>query len=158
MRSYLPVSKLRASLSTGCDRDEDTSQTQGGPSTDSANATAAIPFEGQWAREFEAGPGNLHTVLHATGQDSMRYPLGGPSGPADYAMLRDNSVRENNRYPGHTPNGLRYLAFAREHAGDSISFCNLPVDNLEEGMTVAAPPASTTVNRNQPKEKQLSQF
>jgi hypothetical protein len=105
-----------------------------------------IPFEGVWARQFEAGPGNLHDVKYAVYQDSIRYRLTGPIGNADYVMLRDTFLPEDNRYVGHTPDYQYYLLFAKGISVESVTIYKQKVESMEEGLTTPVPDANTTAN------------
>jgi hypothetical protein len=121
-----------------CNKDDD--------NTIPANTQTEIAFTGEWERQFEAGSGNLHTVSYSIYQDSMRYTLEGPIGQADYVMLRDTFLLENNRYVGHTPTGQYYLVLVKDVSEASISVYKQLVEDLEEGMNTQVPPASTTQN------------
>lgn len=106
----------------------------------------AIPFEGTWTRQFEAGPGNLHDVQYSIYQDSIRYQLSGPIGNADYVLHRDSFSLENNRFIGHTTDDQYYLLFAKNVTTDSITVYKQTVETLEEGLILPVPSASTTAN------------
>lgn len=105
-----------------------------------------IPFTGKWQRQFEAGPGNLHTVDYLIYQDSIRYTLDGPIGQANYVLLRDTFLLENNRFIGHTSANQHYLIFVKYENTDSITLYKQEVADIEEGMTVDVPDANTTAN------------
>lgn len=105
-----------------------------------------IPFSGVWHRQFEAGPGNDHDVYYRIYQDSIRYTLTGPVGNADYVLLRDTFLLENNRFIGHTPNDEYYLIFVKEHNSDSLTLYKEAVQSVTDGMYVAVPNDTTTQN------------
>lgn len=127
---------LLLSCSMSCDDDESIPE----PMIEQEN----IPFQGNWVRQFEAGPGNVHDVLYAVYQDSIRYTLSGPVGNANYVMLRDTFVLENNRYIGHTPDDQYYVLFVKDINSDNITLYKQPISSVEEGMTVEVPDAETT--------------
>jgi len=107
-----------------------------------------IPFEGVWSRQFEAGIGSgfWHTVSFSVYQDSIRYTLNGPVGNANYIMLRDTFVLENNRYIGHTPTNIYYLIFTKEITIDSIKIYKEIIPSFEKGMSIVVPHDTTTAN------------
>jgi hypothetical protein len=108
----------------------------------------AIPFEGIWTREFEAGTGSgfWHTVTYNVYQDSIRYTLTGPVGNSDYTMHRDTLILEDNRYIGHTINNVHYLVFTKEITTDSIKIYKEIVPTIEIGLTLQIPDDTTTAN------------
>ncbi len=110
------------------------------------NQREEIPYTGTWQRQFEAGPGNVHTAGYWIYQDSIRYTLTGPVGNADYAMKRDTFLSENNRFIGHTTANQYYLIFVKNVTNDSLSLYKQTVSNVAEGMTIAVPDDATTAN------------
>ena len=121
----------------GCSKDDD---------TDQIFQRTEIPFAGTWTRQFEAGPGNLHTVFYGIYRDSIRYTLTGPIGNADYVMLRDTFLPENNRFIDHTPENQLYLLFAKIISADTIKMYKQEVSGMEEGRSVPVPAPNTTAN------------
>ncbi|MEM1220723.1 MAG: hypothetical protein AAGH79_17515 [Bacteroidota bacterium] len=105
-----------------------------------------IPFPGEWSRQFEAGPGSWHTATYQVYEDSIRYLLTGPVGNADYVMLRDTFLPENNRFIGHTSEGQHYLILVKDSTADSISLYKQKIDEMEEGLAIEVPDAATTEN------------
>ena len=109
---------------------------------------ATIPFAGIWDRQFEAGTGTgaWHTVTYSIYEDSIRYTLTGPVGNADYTMLRDTFILEDNRYIGHTNDAVYYLIFTSEITTDSIKVYKEIIPNFETGMSIQIPHDTTTAN------------
>ena len=105
-----------------------------------------IPFTGDWSRQFEAGPGNLHTVHNLIYQDRLRNTLEGSIGVANYVMIRDTFLSEDNRYIGHTPDDQYYLLFTKVLDDKSISIYKQIVEDIDQGLDLTVPPASTTIN------------
>lgn len=107
---------------------------------------AEIPYTGVWKRQFEAGPGNLHTVNYFVYKDSIRYTLSGPVGNANYVMHRDTFLTKDNRFIGHTPDDVYYLIFFKNLSTDSITLYKQTVTTVSEGLDVKVPVATTTQN------------
>ncbi len=105
-----------------------------------------IPFTGIWERQFEAGPGNLHTVNYFIYQDSIRYTLSGPVGNANYLMQRDTFLIESNRFIGHTNSNQYYLIFTKNVSTDSITIYKQEINDLAEGLSIDEPSDTTTQN------------
>ncbi len=105
-----------------------------------------IPFQGKWKRTFEAGPGNIQTVLYSVYQDSIRYTLTGPVANSNYNMIRDTFLLDDNRYVGHTIDNVYYLIFAKDITSDSIRLYKEIIPNFSAGMSTAVPHDSTTQN------------
>lgn len=137
MKRLFMLLALGAWMSSACSKDDDNIQ---------PDLPSEISFTGNWTRQFEAGSGNLHTVLYAIHQDSMRYTLSGPVGNADYVMLRDTFILEDNRFIGHTPEGQHYLIFVKNISSDSITIYKQEIANVDEGLSIAVPDDNTTAN------------
>lgn len=105
-----------------------------------------IPFVGKWERNFEAGPGNQQTVLYSIYQDSIRYKLTGQVGQANYNLIRDTFLVEDNRFIGHTSNNVYYLVFAKSYVSDSLKIYKEIIPNFNTGMNVSVPNDTTTHN------------
>ncbi|UTW63800.1 hypothetical protein KFE98_06575 [bacterium SCSIO 12741] len=134
---------------TGCQKDEEELQ----PTTSTTQTVKTpgpedekIPFLGKWTREFEAGPGNLHEVLYSVYQDSIRYTLSGPIGTADYVMIKDTFILENNRFIGHTSDNRTFLVFVKIPDSTTITLYKQEVKDLTEGLSIQVPADSTTQN------------
>jgi len=106
----------------------------------------AIPFKGAWSRDFEAGTAGLHTVRYLISQDEIEYKLTGSIGQADYKIIRDTFLLENNRFIGHRPDNIYYLIFVKDVSEDSISIYKQLISNFNEGMNVAVPSDTSTQN------------
>lgn len=107
---------------------------------------AEIPFTGNWTRQFEAGPGNLHTVQYAVYQDSIRYTISGPIGNADYVMIRDTFLMDDFRYVGHTPEAKHYLVLVKNVSDSSMTLYKQEVMDMEEALGIPVPASNTTAN------------
>lgn len=141
MKKMIFLFTTLALLFTNCQKDDDDAIDQ------PTNTTPAeIMFTGDWTREFEAGPGNLHTVKYSIYQDSIRYTLSGPIGSADYVILRDTFLLENNRFVGHTSADLHYLIFVKELGFDSISIYKQEIIDVSTALTIDVPHDTTVVN------------
>lgn len=128
---------------TACEK-EDTTETS--DPQDQDIQLEAIPFTGNWQRQFEAGPGNLHTVNYAIYQDSIHYTLSGNIGNADYVMQRDTFLLDNNRFIGHTNSNQYYLLFVKHVSNDSIALYKQEVADVPDGMSITVPSDTTTAN------------
>lgn len=104
-----------------------------------------ISFTGIWGRQFEPMPGNLHTADYKIYQDSIRYTLTGALGQADYVMLKDTFLLENNRFIGHTDT-KHYLLFATHVNNDSITLYKQEVNSVEHGLSIDLPAEDDTNN------------
>lgn len=105
-----------------------------------------ITFVGTWSRAFEPAPGSPHTATYIIEPDSIRYMLEGDVGNADYVMLRDAFVGNDNRYVGHTDDGLYYVLFVRDADDAGITLYKQEVDSLSDGLNLDIPPKDTTEN------------
>ncbi|MEM8928499.1 MAG: hypothetical protein AAGC45_09860 [Bacteroidota bacterium] len=140
MKNVLPIPALiliGTFLTVSCSNEEDSEPIMG---------LDPISFEGTWNRQFEAGPGNWHNVSYKVYQDSIRYTLSGSVGQANYVLLRDTFMLQDQRYIGHTPQGTHYLIFVKDATDQSITLYKQPIENISEGMTLAVPPADTQEN------------
>jgi len=108
--------------------------------------TTAIPFTGNWGRQFEAGPGNLHNVNYVIYQDSIRYTLSGSVGNANYLMIRDYFSLEDNRYIGHTTSNTYYVIFVKNISDNALTIYKQPVTDVAEGLSVEVPMDNNTDN------------
>jgi hypothetical protein len=111
-----------------------------------SNTKTEMPFNGNWERQFEAGPGNLHTANYFIFQDSIRYTLSGSVGNANYVISRDTFLLENNRFIGHTLVNKYYLLFINSTSNDSISIYKQEVSTITEGLSITIPSDTTTRN------------
>ena len=139
MKSKIMLMLTATLIFSSCSKDD-------GPIPEPQTQRDEIPFTGTWQRQFEAGPGNLHTVDYLIYQDSIRYTLAGPVGQADYIMQRDTFLLENNRYIGHTNANQHYLIFVKNENNDSIALYKQEVVDIAEGMTIEVPADTTTAN------------
>jgi hypothetical protein len=125
---------------SSCNKDDDTEpQAQ-------QHQRDEISFTGKWQRQFEAGPGNPHTVDYIIYQDSIRYTLAGSVGNADYVMHRDTFLLENNRFIGHTSSNQHYLIFVKQKSNDSIALYKTEIADIAVGMAIEVPDDNTAAN------------
>ncbi len=105
-----------------------------------------VVFVGTWERQFEAGPGNPHTSTYRVYNDSIRYTLQGNLGNADYVMIKDTFLLDDNRFIGHTATDKYYLIFVKNLNPDSLTLYKQEVQNVSEGMSIEVPSDTTTSN------------
>lgn len=140
MNKLITVSLLGFIILTGCKKDDIIEPIP------QPTIKTTIPFTGTWERQFEAGPGNLHTANYFIYQDSIRYTLAGSIGNADYLMQRDTFLLENHRFIGHTNSNQYYLMFAKNLTNDSITIYKQEINSLNEGLNINIPSDTTTQN------------
>lgn len=126
----------------GCKKDEETKPAEQKSET---KEVSQIPFKGTWKRTFEAGPGNLHTVLYKIYQDSIRYSLNGPVGQANYLLIKDTFITAQHRFIGHTEIGNYYLIFTKLNSNkDTLTLYKQPIKGTPEGLAIEIPSDTTT--------------
>ena len=123
----------------GCAREDEQLELPG-------STPVEIDFTGTWSRQFEAGPGKVHTATYFVYQDSIRYTLTGPVGQADYVMIRDAYSAADHRFVGHRPDGQHYLVLVKAISEESITLYKQTVADLEEGLARGVPPDNTNQN------------
>lgn len=141
MKKLLASSLLTILVFTSCHRNNDND----GPVTPPTNGVE-IPFQGKWQRQFEAGPGNPHTVSYLIENDKIRYVLTGVIGNADYTMVRDTFLMENNRFIGHTSDNHYYVLFTKDVSDNHITVYKKEVENVTEGLNEPLPAPDNTEN------------
>lgn len=110
------------------------------------NKKSEIPFTGNWERSFDAGPGNTHTANYFVFQDSIRYTLQGSVGNANYLILRDTFIQQDNRFIGHTNLDEFYLLFVKQNASNTINIYKQSISSIAEGLSTQVPSDTSTQN------------
>lgn len=147
MKKFTLILAAFALIFTGCEKDGIEPQNTALPtSPEPKPEKVAIPFTGNWSRQFEAGPGNLHAAVYYVYNDSIRYTLTGPVGQADYVIHRDTFLLDSNQFIGHTPDSTFYLIYVKNVSNDSITLYKQTVTDVTEGLGIAIPPDGTGQN------------